>query len=109
MELDNNLEEQKFIRAKKKVETLKSFYTHFAVYLGVNTILSTSKVIRNMNNGETFQEAFFDLNTLALWFLWGVPMLLHAFKAFGFNFFMGSDWEKRKIQEYLNEGKNERS
>ncbi|MGB1042571.1 MAG: 2TM domain-containing protein [Tenacibaculum sp.] len=108
MELDENLEQQKYIRAKKRVEVLKGFYIHLVVYIVVNTLVSTSKIVRNINNGETFSEAFFDINTLALWFLWGVPMVLHTFKAIGFNLFFGSEWEKRKINQYLNESNNDK-
>lgn len=104
MEVENNkLEEQKYIRAKKKVENLKSFYIHLTVYIFVNLLISISKIVKKVGNGETFEEAFFDLNTFGLMFLWGVPLVLHAFKVMNFNVFLSKEWEERKVKEYMDE------
>lgn len=100
---NNNTQEQKYIRAKKRVEDLKSYYWHLAIYLIINIFIITRKTMRNLNNGETFEQAFFDIGTFAVAILWGVPMLLHTFKIFGFTFFVGKDWEERKIKEFMNE------
>ncbi len=101
--IDNNNEEKRYLRAKKRIEELKKFYKHLAVYIIVNTFISTRKIMRNMENGETFEEAFFDSSTFIVWFFWGIGIVLQAFKIFGFNFFMGKNWEEQKIKELMNE------
>lgn len=99
----NHIQEQKYIRAKKRLEDLKNYYWHLAVYVIINLLIVIRKITRNLNNGETLEQAFFDFGTFAVAILWGIPMLLHTFKVFGFNFFVGKNWEERKIQEFMNE------
>ncbi|TVZ55154.1 2TM domain-containing protein [Lutibacter sp. Hel_I_33_5] len=96
-------QEQKLIRAKKKVASLKGYYFHLAIFIVVNSLIIFSKVTRNLENGETLEEAIYDINTFGTLFLWGVPMLLHTFKITGFGFFFGKKWEEKKINEYLND------
>lgn len=103
MKTDNYSQEQKYLKAKKRVEELKSYYLHLVIYVLINIFVSVRKISRNLNNGETFDEAFFDFGTFALWIFWGIGLLFHTFKAFGFAFFLGKDWEQRKIKKYMEE------
>jgi len=99
-EQDSNL---KFLKAKNKVEKLKRFYTHLGVYFVINTIITVVKVMNNLNNGETFDQAFYDFSTLATWLVWGIAIALHAFSVFGLPLILGEDWEERKIEKYMND------
>ncbi|WP_431166446.1 2TM domain-containing protein [Tenacibaculum halocynthiae] len=101
MKTDNYTKEQKYFRAQKKVEELKKYYVHLSVYIIVNIFISVKKIVRNVDNGETFQEAFFDFGTFATWFFWGIGLVFHTFKVFGFDFFLGKNWEERKIKEHM--------
>ncbi|MBF8149426.1 2TM domain-containing protein [Winogradskyella sp. F6397] len=92
-----------FRKAKNKVEKLKRFYTHLAVYMVINTIITTVKVMSNTNSGETFEEAFFSFSTYASWIVWGLVIAIHAFSVFGLPRIVGDDWEERKIQQFMNE------
>lgn len=94
-------EKFRFDRAKKKVEQLKGFYIHFVVYIIANIVIDVVKINRNLNNGETFQEAFFDFGTIALWLVWGIAILFHAFAVFGFDYILGKNWERKKLKEYM--------
>ncbi|WP_299107136.1 2TM domain-containing protein [uncultured Winogradskyella sp.] len=96
---DTNLE---YIKAKNKVEKLKRFYTHLVVYIVINTVITAVKVMNNLNNGETFEEALYDFSTLATWVVWGIALAIHAFSVFGLPLFLGDDWEERKIEKYMN-------
>lgn len=99
---DNN-QDNKYLRAKKRVEKLRGFYGHLAAYLIVNICLTVVKVSRNLNNGETFEEAFFDFSTFALWMFWGLGLLIHGFATFGIDYILGKDWEEKRIQKYIKE------
>lgn len=92
-----------YIKAKNKVEKLKRFYTHFAVYLVINTVITAVKIMHNLKNGETFSEAFFDFATIITWLLWGIAIALHAFSVFGLPFILGENWEERKIEKFMND------
>lgn len=94
-------------RAEERLKDLKAFYTHATVYLLVNTFITIVQVSERMNSGATFSEAFLHLGTFAVWFFWGIGLASHAVKTFSLNPFFGKDWEKRQIEKYMNEEKNE--
>ncbi|EDP71856.1 hypothetical protein FBALC1_12182 [Flavobacteriales bacterium ALC-1] len=95
-----------YIKAKNKVEKLKQFYTHLVVYIVINTVITTVKIMNNLNSGETFEEAFFDFATMATWMLWGIAIAIHAFSVFGLPLILGDDWEERKIERLMDEELN---
>jgi len=107
MELSTREERRKLNRAKKRIEELKGFYWHLASYLFVNLFISTFKIIRNLGNGETFGQAFFDFGTFALWLFWGIGLFFHGAKVFGTIPILGRDWEERQIQKYIEQEKKE--
>lgn len=101
------MEDSKMDRAKKRVGELKGFYIHLTVFILVNTFISTMKIVRNLGDGETFGEAFWDFGTFAVWIFWGIGVFFHGAKVFSFNPFFGKDWEKRQIQKYMEKDKKE--
>ena len=94
---------QRYLRAKKKMEMQRKFYKHLVVYLVVNIVISSVKIYDYMSEGDTFQEALFTLDTYLTWLIWGLFVLLQAVKTFKTDVFLGADWEERKIREYMNE------
>ena len=95
--MENSLEEQSRLRrAKKKVEAIKGFYKHLAVYLLVNTGILIAKAV----NLEP-DEHFFEIDTFKMAIFWGIGVLFHAFGVFGTSLFLNSNWEEKKIQEYM--------
>ncbi len=104
MDSEKNKIDTRYLRAKKRVEELKGFYIHLAVYIIINSIISGFKVIHDMENGYLFSETITDFSTLSLWLWWGIGIAFHAYKVFGARLlFLGKDWEDRKIKEYMNE------
>ena len=93
--------EGKYLRAKSKVDRIRGFYGHLLAYLIVNTVITTMKVTRNLNNGESFNESFFEFSTFALWFFWGIGLAIHAFATFGIDYILGKNWEEKRIQKYM--------
>lgn len=93
--------ESAFYRAKHRVDRIRGFYSHMLVYLIVNTGISAYKITRNMNNGETFNEAFFDYSTFIVWVFWGIGLAIHAFSVFGLPFILGKNWEEEKIRQFM--------
>jgi len=45
--IDNKNKEQKYIKAKKRVEELRKFYKHLAAYIIINFALNGFRLIRN--------------------------------------------------------------
>ena len=84
---------QKYIRAKKKVEILKAFYIHLTVYILINIMLFGINLLTDAGNW---------------WFLyplggWGIGLFIHGLTTFANGY--GSDWEERKIKEYMEKDK----
>jgi len=84
--------EEAYLRAKKKVDTIIGFYWHLAVYVVVNTFLI---ILIGVNAG------FGGFGPYATATFWGIGLAFHFIGAFGPDFFFGKDWEKKKIEEYM--------
>lgn len=89
-----------YLRAKKKVETLKGFYSHLAVYVLVNVGI----ILLSANVFNSQEIDFSDLGIYATAFLWGFGIVAHAIYVF---YVMNMEnnifrrWEERKIKEFL--------
>ncbi|WP_018393670.1 2TM domain-containing protein [Bacillus sp. 37MA] len=82
--------DEKYLRAKKRVENLKAFYIHLTVYVLVNTFLFGINLSSNAGDW---------------WFLyplggWGIGLLAHGISTFAYGKF-GVEWEERKIKKYM--------
>lgn len=94
-------DEQRLERAKKRVNKIKGFYKHLIAYIVVNVILIIMQYI-SLDEGEVF----FRYSTFSTAFFWGIGLFFHAINVFGKNFFLGENWEEKKIKEYMDENKN---
>ncbi len=85
-------EQQRYERARKRVEAIKGFYIHATAFVLVNI-------------------ALFAINTLvggAWWFYWpligwGIGLGVHAINVFGFGGALGRECEERKTRELMDE------
>lgn len=98
----NNLENQKYIRAQKRVKSIKGFYVHLFVYLGVNAFIFLARLISGEGVG-----LLLDWSSYGTMFFWGIGLAFHGFGVFGMNFLLGKNWEKRKIKEIMDKDKKE--
>ena len=88
--------EFRYLQAKKRVKEVKGFYIHALVYILVNLAIVLLKYYKN--GTIHFQE----------WGLgfWGIGLLIHGFSVFIPNFFLGKNWEERKIRELMEKERN---
>jgi len=96
--METSDKENKYFRAKEKVECIKKFYSSLVSCVFVIGLLAAI-------NYYTDQWRY-------PWFLWaafglGISLVFQAIKAFGFNPFFGRGWEERKIKEFMNEDKEQ--
>jgi len=92
-----------YIKAKNRVEKLKRFYTHLAIYIVINCIISGIKIMNSLNDGETLKEAIINFNIGFTWTIWGIVIIIHAISVFAIPLIFGADWEERKIEKLMNE------
>ncbi|WP_420602201.1 2TM domain-containing protein [Flagellimonas sp.] len=89
-----NQNEYKYRRAKEKVDALKGFHKNLLTYCIVIPFL-----------------AYINYRTTSFtWVIfpavgWGFGLLMHWMHVTGYNPFFGKDWEKRKIQEFMDNDK----
>ncbi len=90
-----NTPHSKLENAKTKVKIIKGFYIHAIVYICVNLMIIVSNSLianKGFANADGYMTALF----------WGFGLLTHAMSVFAPDFILGSNWEERKIQEYMN-------
>jgi hypothetical protein len=90
-------DEEKYKKAKEKVEEIKAFYSHLVVYVVVNIGLF---IINYVTSPGTF------------WFYWpligwGIGLAVHWTQVFGVSKILGNNWEKRKVKEIMDEMEDE--
>lgn len=90
--MENADQENKYLRAKERVATLKKFYAK--IVSGLVAIAITGAINYYLNK---WSHPWF------LWVVFGVSISLffRAIKIFNLNPFIGKDWEERKIQELM--------
>lgn len=86
----------KYLRAKKKVENLKAFYIHLTVYLLVNIFIFIINLV-------TYEGIWWFIYPLGGW---GIGLTAHGLSVFAESRF-GSEWERRKIKEYMEKDDND--
>ncbi len=92
-----NFEQQRYEKAKKRVENEKGFYGHLTVYLIINIALL-------LINADILDNG---LSSLLRWELyitpvaWGIGVFAHGMSVFGKRIFFNKEWEQRKIKELM--------
>jgi hypothetical protein len=84
------LEDKRYQKAKEQVEAIKGFYGNLISYCVVLPILA----IVNYNT-TNFPWVLFPAVG------WGFGVAVHGMEVFGYNPLLGKDWEKRKIEKYM--------
>jgi hypothetical protein len=84
-------------RARRRLAAEKGFYVHLATYVIVIGCL----VLINAITGSRW------------WFVWpalgwGVGILVHALATFGLVGFMGREWERRRLDELIEDERSRR-
>jgi 2TM domain len=98
MEVIMNLNQdfENYQKAKNRVNEIKGFYSHFIFYLIFNVFIITINLLYSPN------ELWFVWTTLG----WGIGVFFHAVKVFNWFPLLDKDWEEKKIQQFMDEEKN---
>ena len=96
--MENNIQnELRYQEAVKRVKKIKGFYTHFIVYLVINIVI----IIVNIQDLKA-GESYFKIENFFTAFFWGIGLVAHAMSTFLPTWFLGNNWEEKKIQEIMN-------
>ncbi len=86
------IEDKRYVKAREKVEAIKSFYGNLGAYLVVIPFLAWL-------NWQTTSYDFPWVIFPAMG--WGFGVLMHGMEAYGYNPLWGKRWEERKIRELM--------
>lgn len=86
-----NKDSEEYKRAKKRVDEVRAFWSHVAVFFIVNI----SIFIVNMLT--TPHQLWFYWSLLG----WGIGLLAHGFHVFCAQGIFGKDWEERQIKKHM--------
>ena len=87
------VKEEAYLRAQKKVKALVGFYWHLAWYIIVNIVI----ILLVVTNGGRL----FSFGTFATAIFWGIGLFFHFLGVFGPDFMFGKNWEKKKIEQFM--------
>lgn len=96
----NEINNDRYERAAKRVKKIKGFYAHAIVYVVINLMIVALNV-QNLDPGESY-FVWYNFSTL---FFWGIGLLAHGVTVFTPSFLFGKDWEERKIKELMDKDK----
>jgi len=94
MNFNDQNRENKYLKAREKVEQVKKFYTSLIFYVVFIGFLAALNYYTNQWRYMWFLWAAFG---------WGIGLFFQAMKAFRMNPFLGKDWEERKLKEFMDE------
>ncbi len=91
MNRETPADQERYDRAKERVEMVRGLYSHIVVFVLVNLGLAAYNLATSPDN---------------LWFLfalggWGIGLVAHGLYVASSGRFLGPEWEARKIREEL--------
>ena len=94
-------EEERYLRAQKRVKEIKGFYNHLFWYVVINIMI----VLIVVATYDWDFKQIFNFNAYSTALFWGIGILFHAIGVFGKGFAFSKKWEERKIKEYMDKDK----
>ncbi|WP_033961424.1 2TM domain-containing protein [Psychroserpens jangbogonensis] len=98
-------DEKKLIKAKKKVQKIKIFYLHVALYIIVVALISYNFYILEEGPYKSNITAL-NISTLVFWTLF---IGVHAWSVFKGKLFFNKSWEDKKIDKIIKEEEKEQT
>lgn len=88
---NTNTDQERYLKAKKRVNEIKGFYGNLTSYVLVNLFLFILNMVTSPEH---------------LWFFWpmlgwGIGVIIHGLKVFNQLPFFDKEWEERKINEFI--------
>lgn len=93
----NKDRDNKYLRAKERMENIKKFYTSLFFYILFIGFLAALNYYTNEWRYPWFLWAALG---------WGIGIAFQAAKAFKWNSLLGKDWEERKMKQFMEEEEN---
>ena len=92
--MENLNKENRYIKAKERVDCIKKFYSNLLSYVVIISFLAGLNYYLDGWDHPWFLWAAFG---------WGIGIVFHAIKTFQLSPFFNKNWEERKIKEFMEE------
>jgi hypothetical protein len=86
---------ERYQRARARTEQLRTFYMHVASFVLVNIFLFIVDLITSPHTWWFYWVVL----------TWGIGLAAHAVNVFGRTRVFSTEWEEKKIRQYMNEGR----
>ena len=97
--MESSNRENKYLRAKDRVEEIKKFYSNLISYTVFISFLAFINYFTNEWSYPWFLWAAFG---------WGIGLFFQALKGWQVKRLCGKNWEQRKIEEFMKEEESQK-
>jgi len=103
--------DSKYERAKKRVKTIKGFYSHLKVFFVINTLLLVSKTritLFALDQTGIIDSRFLDWidwNIFGTLIVWTFILIIHGYVVFGKKPSLLKNWEEQQLQKFIEQDK----
>lgn len=105
--MDSNKEQEVYKQAEKRVKRIKKFYNHLQVFaVVIISVLLFSNTIITFFEGHAHNPNTLKWIRANIWInalLWFIGIIIHGLVAFRYKINFIDNWEKRKVEEFMNE------
>ncbi|AXT54231.1 2TM domain-containing protein [Aquimarina sp. MMG015] len=107
-QMENSELHKRYSKAKKRVQDERSFFTHLALYIVINMVITY--IILQLKHH--IYDGYLFLNLISSPVIWGIFLLGHGLWVFGNKdvlrkaskpSFLSKKWEEKKIEELMQE------
>lgn len=91
----SSMEDEKYLRAKQRVEELKGFYSHLGIFVLINGFLFIVNLVTSPGNWWFYWVTLF----------WGIALVYHGARIASSRKVFSREWEERKVRQYMEEEK----
>ena len=93
MKTSEDFENNSYVRAVERVQKMKEFYQNIITYL----IMVPVFIFINLRFVPQFHWFWFPMIG------WGIGVIFHGLEVYNYSFFLGKNWEEKKIKEMMDD------
>ncbi|WP_185965310.1 2TM domain-containing protein [Flavobacterium franklandianum] len=102
--MENNYQnEERYYKARKRVEEIKGFHGHLIAFTVVNAGVFVINILTSPN------YLWFDYWFYWQLLIWAIGVVFHGMIVFNYMPFLGKDWENQKISEFMEKEKQSKN
>ena len=94
-----------YISASKKVKSIRAFYFSLIFFL---LVVSFTLIFKPFSNAFVSEKVYIWFDS-TIFVIWAIALVIHGWSVFGRRLLFKKSWEDRKIKEFLEDEKEEKT